>query len=247
MRFFLLNVCSFTLFSYFVEAQVLAPVEPCREQYIKRTIKRLNEQEGKTLSVGEYEARKKTAPNVSYVEELAVSTCEIENVKSVLLSADFASLCPSIKTPYRLRCIREWIGQHRFSNSAELTVLMAIIPPAGIEDKKLPYVNHQMVMTQLIDTVLFTFERIDLANFYVNRMGTEHPNLKDEIKDLQKAEVEFVEAMPKRLIPNLEGKIKILKDESGREPAGDLNVRQWIKGMIPKMEKRLQNIKNKKW
>ena len=53
--------------------------------------------------------------------------------------------------------------------------------------------------------------------------------------------------MREKIVSNLEEKIRILKDESGREPAGDQNVRIWIKSMIPKLEVRLQNLKTRKW
>lgn len=190
---------------------------------------------------------KAEAPSIAYQQEVAVSTCEINEVKPILMGEKFHTLCPGAETPYRQRCLRDWIKARQINTSVEPSLILNIIHAAAVEDKEINYVNPQLVLVQLVDAVLLTFERTDYNYFYVHRLVSDHPELKAEIDKAKKTEVDALKALQAKILPNMEEKIRTLKTKSVREPASDSTTRQWINTMVSKLEGRLQLARAKRF
>ena len=213
--------------------------ETCRQLAIKKA--------SKNVAAAEYEKQKKESPALAFEEEAVTRACEVNSIKPILLGKQFHSLCLGVQTPYRQRCLREWIEKRRMITAAEAGLIISLIPLAAAEDKNLPHVYHQIVLTQLVDNVLAVFEKIDFTQFYVQRLGTDHPDLKKEIYSLQKKEAETLSQLQIKTIPLIEEKIMTLRDRSAREPASHQHTKHWVNTMIPKMDRRLQGVKNQRY
>lgn len=186
-------------------------------------------------------------PAFGYKQEVLIRACEMAYVKTILLSEDFRTLCPGVQTPYRQRCLREWISKYNISVATEPALMMALVPLAAAEDQKIPHIHNQILLVQLIDAALVIFERVDFNNFYVNRLTSDHLDFQKEIQSLQTKERELLAAARDKVLPSLAVKIKSISGRVSREPAYDKPTRSWVRTMAGKFESRLFNIKNKKW
>ena len=237
----------FVLLSLILCISSLAKAESCREKFLADMMKKHQEKSSTRFTIDDYEKQKKASPMMGYMEEAAVSTCEIMSLKNLVLSTEYGSLCSQIKTPYRLRCLREWIGQHTFTNAAELPLIQVLAVTAGKEDKKLPYVNSQMLITQLTDIVLYSFERVQTQNFYAFKITADHPEVKAEAEIVKKQELELLMMAQQKIVPSITEKLKELKRAADREPAANKPTREWIESMLPKLEMRLERLKARTW
>lgn len=99
----------------------------------------------------------------------------------------------------------------------------------------------------MIDAALVVFERVEFANFFVNRLNSDHPDLKTSIQALQKQESIALAATRSKLLHSIEPKVKSIRVRVSREPAYDNSTRQWVRTMASKFENRFNNIKNQNW
>lgn len=90
-------------------------------------------------------------PILGLKQEVMVRSCEVNYAKAILLTDNFLTLCPGIQTPYRQRCLRDWISKYQMSVAAEPELILSMIPLASAEDQKIPHVHNQVLLTQLID------------------------------------------------------------------------------------------------
>lgn len=108
----------------------------CRKSSRDDLMAKYTEKTGEILSPAEYERKVSESISAQYVQELAVSTCEMMQIKKTSLSEQYRSLCVGVSSPYRLQCVRQWIQEHRITNSAELVLILTLVPQAGLEDQK---------------------------------------------------------------------------------------------------------------
>lgn len=184
-------------------------------------------------------------PSKAFKQEKAIRACEIEYAKKLLLSEDFRTLCPGVQTPYRQRCLREWISHYKISFAGEPSLLMNLVPLAGNEDQKIPHIHNQVLLTQLIDAALVAFERVEVNNFYVNLLRSDYPDFKDQIEILKKQELETLAKSQEKVLAMLEKKLIQIHGRSIREPASDNPTRQWVRTMVGKFKNRIQVLKSR--
>lgn len=198
-----------------------------------------------------------------YLENLAVKTCEIQNVKKQFEGSGYEKFCPVTKSKLKVECFKDWLKSQDISYTPVISLLDTVATSIALKDKA-SGADGNIVTLLMIDANLIPLERMSTSKNVAFTPTVVTPAMREtareyhwksrpeEIMKLEKQKLRQVEKqmfaqMKVRVLPLLEQKLSEIRAGAGRRPASvfpsDRDSDTWVKNAINSLDERIQKLK----